>query len=99
MGEEASPAEYPNQLIGISGSTDANAGVLNLLNAPLKLGNASGAGATIQSGAGTPTANNVGGNVGDLYIRTDPAGDSTYLYRCTVAGASGAATWAAVTGA
>lgn len=99
MGEEAAPSEYPNQLLGISGATDANAGSVNLLNQPLKLGNSSGVGPTISGGAGTPTSNNVGGNVGDLYIRTDPAGDSTYLYRCTVAGTAGNATWAAITGA
>lgn len=97
---ESTPAEYPNQNLDIDFAQNANVGAINQLAAPLQLGNvANGQGAILSSGAGTPTSNNTPGNVGDLYIRTDPAGDSTYLYRCTVAGTAGNATWAAITGA
>ena len=46
---------------------------------------------TLSSGNGAPT---IGGNVGDMYIRKD-GGDGSWIYRCTVAGAAGAATWVA----
>ena len=99
MGDPA-PSEYPNQNLGVDFASNTNVGAVNQVSAPLQLSDAlNRAGAVLQSGSGTPTSNNLPGNVGDLYIRTDPAGDSTYLYRCTVAGAAGAATWAAVTGA
>lgn len=52
------------------------------------------AGARISSAAGAPTA--FPGRVGDVYIRTDPSGANTTLYRCTVEGAAGAATWAGI---
>ena len=85
------PGEYPNQSMGIEYVQDANVGAVNQMGVPLQLGTWS-----LQAGSGVPA---VGGNVGDLYVRTNPAGDSTYLYRCTVAGAAGAATWVAITGA
>lgn len=89
--------EYPNQLLGTDPVTDTNVGTGNKFSAPMKLATAAGVGGIwLQSGAGVPA---VGGNIGDLYIRSDPAGDSTYLYRCTVAGVAGVATWAAITGA
>jgi hypothetical protein len=87
-----SPPEYPNQALGFNGVTDANAGPVNQVSEPIQFNN----GCTISSGANAPT---VGGNVGDLWIRTNPAGDSSYFYRCTVAGGAGVATWAAITGA
>ena len=90
------PQEYPNQLLGMENYTDTNAGVVNAVSAPVRLAtNAGAAGATLNSGSGVPT---IGGNVGDLYIRTDGA-EVTYFYRCTVAGAAGAATWTAMSGA
>lgn len=89
--------EYPNQLLGADAVQDANAGATNMFAAPVKLSTASGVGgAILNSGAGAPA---VGGNVGDLYINTSAAGDSTYFYRCTTAGAAGAAVWSAITGA
>lgn len=83
--------QYPNQLLGIDFATDANHGSFNSFASAARIGTC-----TLWSGTGAPT---IGGAVGDLYIRTDAAGDSTYFYRCTVAGAAGVATWAAVTGA
>lgn len=83
--------EYPNQASGIDFETDAHAGAINLLSEPLKLGTC-----IMHAGSGAPT---VGGNVGDFYINTGATGDSTYFYRCTVAGDAGSATWAAITGA
>jgi hypothetical protein len=74
-------------------ATNANAGLVQQIATGLQL-NASAA--IVSSGANAPT---IGGNVGDLYVRTNPASDATYLYRCTVAGGSGVATWAAITGA
>lgn len=91
MSESTQPGEYPNQALGIDFETDSRQGAINSLSEPLKIGTV-----IFWSGAGVPT---IGGNVGDFYIRSDPAGDSTYFYRCTVAGAAGAATWAAITGA
>lgn len=88
--------EYPSQLLGIDAVTDTNAGAVNMLSSPLKLAtNAGAAGAILNSGSGVPA---IGGNVGDLYIRTDGA-ETAYFYRCTVAGAAGAATWVAMAGA
>ncbi len=88
--------EYPNQLLGLDAIQDTNAGAANKFSLPVKLATVSGAtGAILNSGAGVPA---VGGNVGDLYINVS-GGDATYFYRCTVAGAAGVATWAAITGA
>lgn len=88
--------QYPNQLLGLEGVADGNAGAVNQTSAPLKLAtNAGATGAVLNSGSGVPA---VGGNVGDLYIRTDGA-EATYFYRCTVAGAAGAATWTAMSSA
>lgn len=84
--------EYPNQLLGNDFVNDANQGSVNQFSEPIQFKD----GATIYSASGVPS---IGGNVGDLYIRTNAAGDSTYFYRCTVAGVAGAATWAAITGA
>lgn len=98
MGDPA-PSEYPNQNLGVDFVTDANNGAVNQVAAPLNLATKAGAaGCTINSGSGTPASNNIPGNVGDLYIRTDGT-DATYFYRCTVAGTAGNATWAAITGA
>jgi len=87
--------EYPNQLLDLDIVTDANAGTINNLSSPIRLNTGNAHGAILNSGTGVPA---VGGNVGDLYIRIDGT-DATYFYRCTVAGAAGAATWAAITGA
>lgn len=96
---ESTPAEYPNQYLDIDFATNTNAGTVNQLTAPLQLGNQNNTSAAIiSSGSGTPASNSLGGNVGDLYIRTDGT-DATYFYRCTVAGTAGNATWAAITGA
>lgn len=88
--------EYPSQLLGLEAVNDTNAGAVNAIASPLKLNTASGAtGAILSSGTGVPA---IGGNVGDLYIRTDGV-EATYFYRCTVAGAAGLATWAAMSSA
>jgi hypothetical protein len=81
----------------------ANAGlILNEIDANVGVRNKStGAGgkfclgnqATLSSGTGTP---NFGGNVGDIYIRTDPGGANETIYRCTVAGSFGLATWVGI---
>lgn len=76
----------------IAGGTNTNQGAINTTGVPLQLG----AGVIVASGTGAPT---IGGNIGDFYIRKDPASDATYFYRCTVAGTAGNATWAAITGA
>jgi hypothetical protein len=57
----------------------------------LQIGGAS-LGAVINSGEGEP---GMGANVGDLYIRAD-GGDMTTIYRCSVAGVAGAATWVGI---
>lgn len=96
MSTMAPSGQYPGQLLGIEVVQNTNAGAVNTFAAPVKLNTLAGAaGAILNSGSGVPA---IGGNVGDLYIRTDGA-DATYFYRCTVAGAAGAATWAAITGA
>lgn len=84
------PYEYPNQLLGVDPANDTNQGAVNSFPKPIKVGTC-----ILWSGAGVPA---IGGNVGDLYIRTDGA-ETTYFYRCTVAGAAGVATWAAMSGA
>lgn len=73
-------------------ATNTNQGAIVSSSVPVQVSGA----AIIASGTGAPA---IGGNVGDLFIRTNPAGDSTYFYRCTVAGTAGNATWAAITGA
>ena len=88
MSSGQSAEEYPNQLLGVETVNDTNAGAVNAVASPLKLNTAGGAtGAILNSGAGVPA---IGGNVGDLYLRTDGS-ETTYFYRCTVAGAAGAA--------
>lgn len=83
--------EYPNQLLGLDTAQDTNAGAVNVMGSPLQLSTVAGAtGAILNSGAGVPA---VGGNVGDLFFRTNPSGANTLIYQCTVAGAAGAATW------
>ncbi len=84
--------EYPNQGSGIDLASDANQGAVNVLAEPLKIGTC-----IIWAGSGVPA---IGGNLNDLYIRTDAgASETAYFYRCTVAGAAGAATWVAMSGA
>lgn len=78
--------------VPVTASTDTNQGAIDSVAVPLKLGS----GVILASGTGVPT---IGGNVGDFYVRKDPASDATYFYRCTVAGTAGNATWAAITGA
>ena len=75
--------------VNLSRATSANAGpVLDLNNGGLRL-----QGRCKQfSGTGAPT---IGGDVGDLYWN-QAGGAGTTLYRCTVAGAAGAATWAGI---
>jgi hypothetical protein len=80
----------------LTGGIDTNSGFGNLavLNG-LQLSRCQGGGArniTQYGGHGVPT---IGGNVGDLYWRDD-GGAGTYLYRCTVAGGGGAATWVGI---
>lgn len=48
---------------------------------------------SFSGGLGAPA---VGGNVGDLYFRADPSGANQTIYRCTVAGTAGNATWAGI---
>jgi len=86
--------EFPNQALGFDAYTDANAGTVNQIASPLRIGSATGS-IILWSGTGVPT---IGGNVGDLYIRQDGS-ETTYFYRCTVAGAAGSATWTAMSGA
>ena len=87
--------EYPNQFLGVNVASDTNAGAVNRVEAPLKLATAAGVGgAILNSGSGAP---GIGGNVGDLYVRTDGThGAVTVLYQCTGAGTAGNATWAGI---
>lgn len=83
--------QYPNELLDFDFYNDANAGTVNSLASPLRLAtNAGAAGAILNSGAGAPT---IGGNVGDLYFRTNPSGANTLIYQCTTPGAAGTAVW------
>jgi hypothetical protein len=50
-------------------------------------------GAMLASGHGAPA---IGGEIGDIFIRTDPGGASETIYRCTVAGTAGNATWTGI---
>lgn len=77
---------------GLGQNTDNNANAAKA-SPSLRIG---GGGVHIHSGSGSPVGAEPG-EVGDLYIRADPASDATYFYRCTAAG--NPATWAAVTGA
>lgn len=76
-----------------SGLQDTNRGNLNHSDNALQLG--PGAAPAISGGAGAPT---LGGAVNDVYFRSDAPDVTHWMYRCTVAGVSGAATWAAVGG-
>ena len=83
--------EYPNQFLGLDAVQDTNAGACNQFSSPIKFSTAAGVGgAIVNSGSGVPT---IGGNVGDLYFRTDFSGANTLIYVCSVAGAAGLATW------
>lgn len=82
---------YPNEDLGVGFDTDTNQGAINVMASPAKIGTC-----TIWSGTGAPA---IGGNVGDLYIRTNASTDATYFYRCTTAGTAGNAVWAAITAA
>ena len=54
----------------------------------------SGYSTTVQVGAGNPNALNVPGNLNDAYWNTATAsGNTDWLWRCSVAGVAGAATW------
>lgn len=78
----------------IIAQTSAGVGVVALNGAlgSLRLGTILGGLATSMfSGVGVPS---IAGAVGDVYIRTD-GGDGTWIYRCTTAGAAGAAVWTA----
>jgi hypothetical protein len=91
--------QYPNQLLGLSAVTNANAGAINKTEAPLRVNtNAAtyGLGAIINSGSGVPV---IGGNLNDLWIRTDAVAETAYFYRCTTAGVAGSAVWTAMGGA
>lgn len=77
---------------GLSAVSNTNAGTVQKSPSGIQLGS----GSILSSGTGVPA---IGGNIGDLYVRKDPASDATYFYRCTVAGTAGNATWAAITGA
>jgi hypothetical protein len=72
------------------GVADTNHGSVNRSRGPISL---SGGAAALLAGTGAPT---LGGNVGDLYVRTDGANGTLILYRCTVAGTAGNATWVPV---
>lgn len=50
-------------------------------------------GVVIKSGTGAPA---IAGTLGDLYVRKNPSGATTTLYRCTATGAAGVATWAGI---
>lgn len=88
--------EYPNQLLGLDSLNDTNQGAVNNLASPLKLQVGSGGGVILTSGPGVPT---IGGNLNDLWIRSDASGETAYFYRCTTAGVAGAAVWTAMSGA
>lgn len=85
--------EYPNQLTGIDGVNDTNAGAINQLALGTRIGGSTTAAVVISSGTGAPT---IGGNVGDLWIRTTDGTETTYFYRCTGAGVAGVAVWTAM---
>jgi hypothetical protein len=92
VADEGPPGDqYPNQAMGMDFYTDANTGTTNAFSSPIRLN-----GCTLSAGAGLPT---IGGNVNDLYIKTDAAGETTYFYRCTTAGTAGNAVWTAMGGA
>lgn len=87
-GGNAQASALNGSLNSFTASVDStNTDPVNESSGPLKLEHS---GVILQSGAGVPAR---GGNVGDLYIRTDPSDVNSYLYRCTVAGIAGAATW------
>lgn len=81
-------------LLGSGIDANSGFGVLAVYNG-LQLQRSQGSGVrniTQYGGHGVPT---IGGNVGDLYWRDDGSA-GTYLYRCTVAGGAGAATWGGI---
>ena len=78
----------------IHGDLDANVGPRTIIqNGGLGVTkpSANSQATMISSGIGAPA---LGGNVGDMYIRQDGA-DGSWIYRGTVAGIAGAATWVA----
>lgn len=93
-----SEEEYPNQLLGVDVVQDTNQGAVNLMASPLKLqvGAGTPGGVIITSGPGVPT---IGGNLNDLWVRSDATLETAYFYRCTTAGVAGAAVWTAMSGA
>jgi hypothetical protein len=48
---------------------------------------------SLSMGTGEP---GIGGDVGNIYIRIDPGGANETIYRCTVAGVAGDATWVGI---
>lgn len=81
---------------------DAMAGYFAKFTIPVQLsggstgGGGGTAGAIISSEPGVPS---LGGNVGDIYVRsTDAPSVAALIYRCTVAGIAGAATWVSLFG-
>jgi hypothetical protein len=48
---------------------------------------------TIQVCAGNPNTLSVPGNLNDMAVNTSASGQDDWLWRCSVAGAAGAATW------
>lgn len=84
---QGAPGGVPFSLsLGYNGS--ANRGHQSALTGPIAIGTA----AAISSGTGAPVT---GGEVGDIYIRTDGGALST-IYRCTTAGTAGNAVWAGI---
>ncbi len=84
--------QYPNEFLGFSAYSDAEAGAVNNSESPVRLATAAGVtGVILNSGTGAPAC---GGNVGDAYF-DKAGGDGTWIYRCTVAGTAGNATWVA----
>ena len=71
------------------GEDDPNVGTRSRVTSPLTVQSV-----TFSSGNGAPDAQ--GGNEGDIYVRIDPGGANQTLYRCTVPGSAGNATWVGI---
>lgn len=100
----------PDGTIFLSGSPDVNSPVVNIgdvnaVNRGLNIVNVAGmfgiggaSGPFFAGSLGTPTSVLQGGEVGDFYFRTDPVAGGEIIYRCTVAGLAGSATWVPILG-
>lgn len=77
------------------GDLDANAGYGFRFSGGIRIGAEGVATTTMTNVVGEPA---IGGNVNDLAIRNDAPDVNHWIYRCTTAGAAGAAVWTPVGG-